>query len=186
MAAPYPIQRFIDGYAHFVTPLEATFMQRLARWWSYPWLTDFFRLVSRLGDWPLWTGTGVMLFLAGGARGRLALGAALVSAGLAIGLFTLVKHVVRRPRPYESWSQLSCLVAPPDRFSFPSGHTLTAFAMYGTLGTMVPGLGFVLLPAAGLIGLSRIFLGAHYPTDVLIGGVLGTVLGRMVAWGFIG
>jgi undecaprenyl-diphosphatase len=54
--------------------------------------------------------------------------------------------------------------------------------MYGSLGSLVPVLVPFLLLSAILIGLSRIYLGAHYPTDVLVGGLLGTLLGRLIAW----
>lgn len=186
MSRSYAPKRFSAGYSHYVTPLEAALMRRLSWMRDYPWLTALFKFVSRLGDGPIWGAIGVTLLLLGGSAERLAVGAAAVAAGAAIGLFTLVKQLIRRPRPYESWSDLSCLVAPPDRFSFPSGHTLTAFAMYGSLGSLLPALVPLLLTVAVLIGLSRVYLGAHYPTDVLVGGLLGALLGRLVAWGWAG
>lgn len=182
MRGLYAQKRFAAGYSHFVTPWEVALIRRFKVLQEYPWLTAVFKIVSRLGDGSLWGAVGVSLLFLGGSAGRSAVAAAGVSALLAVGLFTLMKRLIRRPRPYESWSDLSCLVAPPDRFSFPSGHTLTAFAMYGSLGSLVPVLVPFLLMSAILIGLSRIYLGAHYPTDVLIGGLLGTLLGRLTAW----
>lgn len=186
MSRCFAHKRFAAGYACYVTPLEAALMRRLTWMRHYPWLTALFKWVSRLGDGPLWGGVGVSLLLLGGNTGRLAVAAAALSAGVAVGLFSLIKPLIRRPRPYESWSDLSCLVAPPDRFSFPSGHTLTAFAMYGSLGSLLPALVPFLLTAAVLIGVSRVYLGAHYPTDVLVGGLVGTLLGRLIAWCWTG
>lgn len=184
MHGSFAHKRLVDGYAHYVTPLEASLMRRLGPLRDYPWLTAGFKLISRLGDGSLWGGVGVALLLFGGTPGRIAVAAAAVSAMLAVGLFILLKRLIRRPRPFESWSDLSCLVLPPDRFSFPSGHTLTAFAMYGSLGSLLPLLVPLLLTSAILIGLSRVYLGAHYPTDVLVGGLLGTLLGRLIALGW--
>ncbi|MGE4545321.1 MAG: phosphatase PAP2 family protein [Pedobacter sp.] len=183
MSDSYVQKRFSAGYAHYVTPVEAGLMRRLGWLRDYPWLTASFKFVSRLGDGPLWGAVGITLLLLGGTPERLAVAAAALAAMAAVGLFSLLKHLIRRPRPFERWSDLSCLLPPPDRFSFPSGHTLTAFAMYGSLGSLVPTLVPLLLTSAVLIGLSRVYLGAHYPTDVLVGGLLGTLLGRGIAWG---
>ncbi|ABA89543.1 hypothetical protein Pcar_2304 [Syntrophotalea carbinolica DSM 2380] len=186
MSGPVVHKRLVAGYAHYVTPLEAALMRRLYWLRDLRWVTAAFKLVSRLGDGPLWGGVGVSLLLLGGPAERSAVAAAAFAALLAIGVFSLLKRLIRRPRPFESWTDLSCLVLPPDRFSFPSGHTLTAFAMYGSLGGLLPALVPLLLTSAVLIGLSRVYLGAHYPTDVLVGGLLGTLLGRLVAWAWLG
>jgi undecaprenyl-diphosphatase len=66
---------------------------------------------------------------------------------------------------------------PPDRFSFPSGHTITAFAVALTLSAFYPSLLPGLLFCAGSIALSRILLGMHFLSDVIAGAVLGGLLG---------
>jgi undecaprenyl-diphosphatase len=72
-------------------------------------------------------------------------------------------------------------MAPPDKFSFPSGHTMTAFAVWGVLFIGTPTLGSLYLVIAFLIALSRVFLGLHYPTDVLVGAVMGGSIGLGIA-----
>jgi undecaprenyl-diphosphatase len=66
---------------------------------------------------------------------------------------------------------------PPDRFSFPSGHSITAFAIAVSLGLFYPAIFPGLLFLAVSVALSRILLGMHFLTDVLAGAALGTVLG---------
>jgi undecaprenyl-diphosphatase len=118
----------------------------------------------------------VLLAVGSGPTRWAVLGAAL-AIGLSVSLFMAVKNLIGRPRPYETWCDLPCLLAPPDRFSFPSGHTMTAFAVCANYAVLVPGSELFFFPVAILIGLSRVFLGCHYPTDVLAGAVLGGGIG---------
>lgn len=171
------------GFCDRLNSVEASLLQPLARLRQSPLLTTGFAICSRLGDGPLWAAVAVVLVLFGRHRERLAVATAAVVAVLAVATFCNLKKLVRRRRPFEVWPDLTCMVQPPDRYSFPSGHTLTAFSMYGTFVTLLPGCGWFFGPAAFLIGLSRVFLGAHYPSDVLVGALLGTGLGYGVARG---
>ncbi len=62
---------------------------------------------------------------------------------------------------------------------------MTAFAIHGAFYVLLPGVALFILPAAILIALSRVFLGVHYPSDVLVGGLLGTAIGYGVAQFFV-
>lgn len=160
-----------------ITPAEVRLMRRLCAFQRTLWLSSLFKAASRLGDWPLWVVTAVLLLSLGGRDGRLAFFGAGLAVGGSVTLFMLVKNLIGRPRPYEVWDHLPCLMLPPDRFSFPSGHTMTAFAVCGAFSILLPAAVVFYLPAAVLIGLSRVFLGVHYPTDVLAGALLGTGIG---------
>lgn len=129
------------------------------------------------------TGTVALLALAVGAvelrAGRPFLaGAAAATIGLAALANTTFKLVVGRPRPDE----LPPIVVEPG-YAFPSGHSLSAMVAYGVIAVLVArsslgaglraalviGLGVVVLA----VGVSRIYLGAHYPSDVLGGWLTG-------------
>jgi membrane-associated phospholipid phosphatase len=90
-------------------------------------------------------------------------------------LNTAIKLLVRRRRP--SLPDLPPLSSTPSRLSFPSAHASTSFA--GAVGYSRLGLPAVSLYAlAGGLSLSRLYLGVHYPSDVLAGAILGTAVGR--------
>lgn len=95
---------------------------------------------------------------------------------LTLGATTALKATVRRPRPYQAHpSELRCLQPVRDP-SFPSGHTSLCFATATTLTLMYPRW-YVMVPAylwAAGVGYSRMYIGAHYPTDVVAGAILGT------------
>ena len=177
MDRPASLKNLAHLYASHITVLEVAVMQRFCTLRTWHWLTWTFRTASRLGDGPLWVATGIFLFALNDDNARRVALAASLAVGLSILLFMSVKNLIGRPRPFESWQALSCMMAPPDKFSFPSGHTMTAFAVWGTLFVGLPGLSHVYLVIAILIGLSRIFLGLHYPSDVLVGAVLGGIIG---------
>jgi undecaprenyl-diphosphatase len=66
---------------------------------------------------------------------------------------------------------------PPDKYSFPSGHSITAFALALSIGLFYPDLQGCLLAVAFLIATSRIILGMHFLSDVLAGSAIGAALG---------
>jgi undecaprenyl-diphosphatase len=114
------------------------------------------------------------------AGGRAGLSAALemaVAGTIGLGVYKLLKRRLVRERPYVLHAGIDCVVAPLDRYSFPSGHTLHAVLFSTVAIAWVPALAFVLIPLAVLIALSRVVLGLHYPSDVLVGGLLGGGIG---------
>ncbi len=183
MTVAYLIKEYGSSLSYRLNSVEAVLLRQLSRLRGVPLLTPGFTLCSRLGDGPLWAAVAVTLLLFGRSQERLAVATAAVVAVLAITSFSSLKKLIRRRRPFEFWPDLSCLVQPPDRYSFPSGHTMTAFSLYGTFAILLPGSGWFFCPVAVLIGLSRVFLGAHYPSDVIAGGLLGAGLGHIVALG---
>ncbi len=95
----------------------------------------------------------------------------------------VLKHLVARPRPWLDVAGLIPLVNEPDPNSFPSGHTCAAFAAaiawYQTLPKRWMGAAGIVM--AVCMGLSRLYVGVHYPSDVLAGALVGAVCG-WCAW----
>jgi len=148
----------------------------LNRWGTRSLVHGFFATISRLGDGIFWYALMAALALAGGVHGAAA-GLHLAVTGLiALALYRLLKRHIRRPRPCEGNQGVVALVAPLDRFSFPSGHTLHAVAFTTVACAWFPSLAILLIPFALLVALSRVVLGLHYPSDVLAAIVIGLLL----------
>ncbi len=96
---------------------------------------------------------------------------------IGIGLNYAVKLIVRRPRPV--LEGLPPLGGAPSSLSFPSAHATSSFAV-ATAMTRVDPLGALAFALAFALALGRPYLGMHYPSDVLVGAVLGTILGLLV------
>jgi undecaprenyl-diphosphatase len=104
-----------------------------------------------------------------------------VAVRLGTALQLMLKRVCGRKRPCALAPHCWTTLLPPDKFSFPSGHTITAFAVASSLGVFYPGVLPGLLFCAASVALSRIMLGMHFLSDVLAGAVLGTALGYTAA-----
>ncbi len=139
---------------------------------------DFiFKLISRLGDkGAIWILLSVALCIFPRTRK-----AGICSAiSLLLCLFVgnmILKPLFDRMRPYEFDTTLRIIIPPLKDGSFPSGHTMAAFAFASSVGIHFKRLRTYLYTAAVLMGLSRIYLCVHYPTDVIFGAIFGICYG---------
>ena len=139
-----------------------------------PALTSFFVVVTKLGDGGMiWILTTVILLLSKKTRKIGCIMTFSLLGSLVINNLFL-KNVVGRARPYEMIQDLLPLIKKPKDYAFPSGHTASSFAAAGVLYRKLPKrFGIPALILAVLIALSRLYLGVHYPSDVLCGMISG-------------
>ena len=140
---------------------------------------------TRMGDGSLWASLAVIVIVFGGARRFEALAAAVMAGSVGVGLFMKLKRVIGRKRPCAIEPHCWAKLLPPDQFSFPSGHTITAFSVAMALDMFYPEMRVGLVFCAGSIAASRVLLGMHFLSDVIAGAMLGTLLGFTSASIFI-
>ncbi len=133
--------------------------------------------VSKTGDGYLYLFIAAMLWFFDPVHGQLFLYVGLLAYSLELPLFVLLKKLLKRPRPADLLHNFDAHITPADKFSLPSGHTAAAFLMATILSYFYPLIAGLVFVWAGLIGLSRVLLGVHYPTDILAGAALGTSIG---------
>jgi undecaprenyl-diphosphatase len=102
-----------------------------------------------------------------------------VAFGFELAVQKALKHGLKRPRPCLAVPGVRNLVSIPDDFSFPSGHTAGAFLAAVQVSSLVPATAAPLFVTAALVGLSRIYNGVHYPSDVAAGALLGAASGLL-------
>ena len=151
-------------------------MRRVNRWPAPKWIRLWAIAATRAGDGWLWYLVGLALLMFGPETRFTAVAAAGSAALAGIGAFKALKHVSGRTRPCHLEPHCWATLLPPDRFSFPSGHTITAFAVALTLSQFYPALAVGLLFCAFSIAASRILLGMHFLSDVVAGALLGGML----------
>jgi undecaprenyl-diphosphatase len=128
----------------------------------------------------VWIGIALALAL---LRRRPALLLVVLAAdGIADLLALAIKRVVDVQRPAFRYAEPKALVHVPHDHSFPSGHAATSFACATTLALAFPRLAVPLYVLAAAIAFSRVYVGVHYPLDVLGGALLGIVVATALRW----
>lgn len=161
----------------FIESRDHRVMRQMNRWRAPRWFRVWMILSTRLGDGWLWYGLGIMLLAWGGPQRYAAVAAAGSAAVTGVLIFKALKHLSHRRRPCQFEPHCWSKVLPPDKFSFPSGHTMTAFSIALVLSYFYPGLEGTLFFFSLSIAVSRIVLGMHFLSDVLAGIILGVALG---------
>ncbi|MEP6962672.1 MAG: phosphatase PAP2 family protein [Acidobacteriota bacterium] len=162
---------------HWLDSRDQRLMRRVNHWRAPKWLRLWMVAATRGGDGWLWMAMALVVALFGGDHRVAALSSAAVASGVGVALFMKLKRSIGRKRPCAIEAHCWAKLLPPDQFSFPSGHTITAFAMAVALGAFYPEMRPGLFFCATSIAVSRILLGMHFLTDVVAGAVLGALLG---------
>ncbi len=157
-------------------------MRRVHRWRAPRWIRIWMVWATRGGDGWLWLALAAALITLGGETGLRATLEASAAGLLGVAIFLVLKRWTGRKRPCHLEPHCWSTLLPPDQFSFPSGHTITAFAVTIPAGGHFPDAMPALLFCALSIALSRVLLGMHFISDVLAGAVIGGGLG----WFFFG
>lgn len=155
-------------------------MHRVHRWLAPRWVRIWMLAATRGGDGWLWCALGLVLLVFGGRQGREATLEATLAAGVGVALFLWLKRLTRRRRPCAIEPHCWSTLLPPDQFSFPSGHTITAFSVAAPVINHFPEAGLGVLFCALSIAASRVLLGMHFLSDVIAGAALGWALGSLM------
>jgi membrane-associated phospholipid phosphatase len=154
-------------------------------------MRDLMHNVSRFGDWPSHVALGLVLLGIAWRRGSKKWGRVFLAMLIAMALGGVAGHVIKRAIPRARPSVKSEIHWGGSRFSakyhaFPSGHVAASTAFFGVLIFARRGIGLACLPIPILIGFSRMYIGAHYLSDVVCAAVLGFLCAVLVAQFFLG
>lgn len=138
-----------------------------------------FSLITKLAEPTYIVLICLLLFVLGKYKGKMVSVFILFASYITYVTSLAIKEVIKRPRPMDAYQELS-VMGSVKFFSFPSTHSALIAVIATILCVKYKKLGFVLIPAALLVGVSRVYLGHHFPTDVLAGFVLGVIIALLL------
>lgn len=160
--------------------------RRLHQAASYQPLVKLLVVVSAISDGLIWALLAPLFWMFGGAAGEQCARLMLLLGAINIVIYWALKQGTSRPRPYIQCQDIRACTRALDQFSFPSGHTLHAVSFTLLIHFYYPMLAAVLWVFTGLVALSRIVLGLHYPSDVLAAIGIGLFTGSaMLSLAFV-
>ena len=169
----------------FITRGDHRLMHRANNWLAPRWIQFWAVGATRAGDGGLWILMGLCILFFGDDNRFATIGSGGLAAAVSVLSFMWLKRLTVRRRPCSIEQHCWAKLLPPDQFSFPSGHAMTAFAMSVPVCMFYPLSAPAVLFFAISIAASRILLGMHFLSDVLVGAVIGGGLGFLAYLAFI-
>lgn len=156
---------------------ECNLFRSVNRHFDRKYVNFFFRTITHVGG-ATFTICSLLLLIIFSSH---SLKYTAMAAGLSLALshipVAIAKKFYPRRRPYLALESIKVATNPLKDHSFPSGHTTAVFSSIIPFILFIPPLAYVLIPVALSVGVSRIYLGLHYPSDVAAGIVLGSSTG---------
>lgn len=155
---------------------EINMVRRAVRQSDVPSIRKIFVTINYLGNGWIYLLAAIGIMGWYGLSSWQALGIATLAAALTHSVYPLIKRRLARLRPCDYDPSLNLSIKVMDKYSFPSGHVMTATSVGIPLGLSFPELIPVIVTIATLIGWARLSLGHHYPSDLVAGAALGALI----------
>jgi len=164
---------------HALYALECRLFNGINRYFNRKLPNFLLRNITHVGGASFLIATVIILMIVLPGQSKIVA----ISSALALTVSHIPVHLVKktypRKRPYMVLKDAQYPFNPLQDHSFPSGHTTAIFSVVIPFILYAPILACLLLPLAFLVGMSRIYLGLHYPSDVIAGGILGSLCGSL-------
>jgi undecaprenyl-diphosphatase len=158
---------------------ECRIFKEVNRHFDKKTLNLFFRTITHIGGAVFTIMTTLLLLILLSEQAKWAAIASALSLTLSHLPVHFIKKMYPRKRPYMTLDSIRIPANPLQDHSFPSGHTTAIFSVITPFVLFLPELSIVLIPVGLCVGISRIYLGLHYPSDVIAGGILGSSVGTV-------
>lgn len=162
-----------------IQKVDVLIFKKIFDWHGKRSLDGFMAVMSHIGNGYLYPIIGVFVTMFDFAATKMLFPVALTSFAIELPLYGVIKLKFKRTRPCDLIAGVRNLTKMQDRFSFPSGHTAAAFLMATVLRVFYPQLTIPLYLSSAAIGVSRIYNGLHFPSDVIVGGILGFISAKL-------
>lgn len=144
-------------------------------------LDHFFGMITNVNNWMIaYIIIAGILLIKGGKKERVALLLTLIMIAMTDQFgYKVLKEFFHRPRPFQALQGVLLPSGEAGTYSFPSNHALNNFAIATLFSILYPGYRYALFITASLIAFSRVYLGVHYPSDIIGGALIGSSFGYL-------
>lgn len=168
----------LEGLISTLTQVDTTIFYMINLNLQNSFFNFLMPIITNAGTDAFWLFICVLLFLFGGEKGRNVALITVIALSIGYGVTEILKYEVARPRPFITLENVHLLVT-MNEYSFPSGHSVASFTGCMIIGKKYGYLPFFLLFAC-IIAFSRVYVGVHYPFDVLAGAVIGVLCSLLI------